>query len=250
MSSFPAAFPRPRAALVLPPAASDALSATDALAQLASLSRRMGISDREALVGDESSMETALPVPTCHDVTRADLTFFDPGPGKDEVDFGFNCGCCSKFVRWDDPLRSDPYFMASTVQRDHCPRLTLHEQPIPRSFPLEEFIPQADQAGCDAFALDADRAPAAVATIVEQLDGLSFDELSVVGYEVYRAFLAKKHGERFGYELGAEFSVRKAGRPIMVRVIGFQRKSGEEVIVANVHDLAQVFTLPALRVKQ
>lgn len=139
--------------------------------------------------------------------------------------------------------------MASVVQREHCPRLTLTEQLIPKSIPLEEYIPQADHPGCDMFALDLDRAPSSVAEVIEQLDCLSFDEIAVVGFEVHRAFLSKKHGERFGYQIGDDFVVRKAGRPIRVRVVGFQRKSGEEVIVANIHDQSQVFTVPALRAR-
>ena len=246
---LPSAFPKPRQGLLLTPSASDAVASSDALSNLAALSRRLCISDSSVLVDDEAPRETAQAVIPCWDVSNVDLRFFDPGPLQDEVPFGFTCGSCSKFIHWSDARRRDPIFMASVIQRDHCPRLTLHEQPIPQAVPLEEFIPQADHPGCDAFALDIERAPASVANALEPLDALAFDELAVVGFEVQRAFLGKKHGERYGYLLGDEFTVRKAGRPITVRVIGFQRRSGEEVIVTNVHDLSQVFTVPALRAK-
>lgn len=246
---LPSAFPKPRQSLLLQPAVAEAIASSDALSNLAALSRRMGISDSSVLVDDESPREPFVAPTPCWEVTKVDLRFFDPGPLPDEVPFGFTCGSCVKFVHWSDPRRRDPLFMASVSQREHCPRLTLHEQPIPVTIPLEEFIPQADHAGCDAFALDIERAPASVANALEPLDALSFEELAVVGFEVQRAYLGKKHGERYGYLLGDEFTVRKAGRPITVRVIGFQRKSGEEVIVTNVHDLSQVFTVPALRAK-
>lgn len=246
---LPSAFPRPRSGLVLTPTSAEGVSTSDTLSKLAALSRRMGVKDTSVLVDDEASKDITPETVSCYDVSTVDLKYFDAGPNKQDVPFGFFCGSCLKFLSWDDPRRQDPTFMQDLKQREHCPRLTLTEQPIPITLPLEEFIPQADQPGCDAFLLDRDQAPAAVAEIVEQLDSLSFEETSVVGFEVHRSFLAKKHGERFGYQLGDIISVRKAGRPIQVRVVGFQRKSGEEIIVANIHDLAQVFTIPALRVR-
>jgi len=246
---LPSAFPRPRPGLVLTPTSAEGVSTTDTLSKLAALSRRMGVKDTSVLVDDEISKDHVPDAVPCHDVSSLDLRYFDAGPDKRDVPFGFFCGSCIKFLSWNDPRRRDAVFMGDLKQREHCPRLTLTEQPIPVTLPLEEFIPQADQSGCDAFLLDHDQAPAAVAEIIEQLDSLSFEETSVVGFEVHRSFLAKKHGERFGYQLGDVISVRKAGRPIQVRVVGFQRKSGEEIIVTNVHDLTQVFTIPALRVR-
>lgn len=246
---IPSAFPKARPALVLPPATAEAALAGDTLLRLAELSRRMGVEDRQSLVDGETADIREVRTVPCHDVSRLDLRFFDPGPDRGDIPFGFNCGCCSKFLRWDDPRRQDSVYMSSLLQREHCPRLLLTEQPIPTAIPIEEFIPQADHSGCDAFEVDLDVSPASVVSAVEQLDGMSFEELSVLGYAVYRAFLSKKHGERFGYELGDELIVRKAGRPLSVRVIGFQRKSGEEIIVSNTHDASQVFTIPALRAR-
>lgn len=246
---LPSAFPRPRSGLVLSPSAIEGVAAADALSSLASLSRKLGVTDTSVLVDDEAARNAMPDAIACHDPATADLRYFDPGPQASDVPFGFTCGSCAKFVHWDDPRRKNHAFMASVAQHDHCPRITLTEQPIPMTLPLEEFIPQADQPGCDAFALNADAAPASVADVIERLDSLSFDELAVVGFEVHRSYLAKKHGERFGYVMGDDLIIRKAGKPLQVRVIGFQRKSGEEVIVSNVHDMSQVFTIPALRAR-
>ena len=245
---LPSAFPRPRPGLVLPPASAESVTTSDALVRLADLSRRLGVNDTSVLVDDESPKSCVTAPVECYNPSDIDLTYFDAGPDKQDVPFGFFCGYCSKFLSWADPRRKDACFMSSILQKEHCPRLTLTEQPIPKTIPIDEFIPRADQAGCDAFVLDQDMAPASVADIIEHLDSLSFDETSVVGFEVHRSFLAKKHGERFGYQLGDVLPVRKAGRPLQVRVVGFQRKSGEEVIVTNIYDLSQVFTIPALRV--
>lgn len=183
---------------------------------------------------DESSVDVEDETPV-HDLGKV-----DPGPEVSEVACGFNCGSCNKFVKLDDPIRKDPEWLSSNLEKRsklRCPFLFPDEIEVPENKSIHDFVMRADSKACDHFHFNEDRATENLTTVLNIVRAkLDRDEIDVVSHLVDRVRGMKADEDKHGYQLGEQMRIRYktlGGDEVTVRceVIEFQRKKGAEVIV-------------------
>ena len=167
-----------------------------------------------------------------------DLSVVDPGPDLNEVSCGYNCGSCTKFVKLDDPIRNDPAWITTQMERkarSRCPFLFPDEIDIAENKSINDYVVCADTKACDQFHFNEDRGSEELAQALNIVRKLQRDEIDVVSYLVERIRSLKLDEDKYGYKLGERMELRvkvKEGEAMVkCEVVDFQRKKGEEVIV-------------------
>jgi|ERR1035437_1332555 hypothetical protein len=164
-----------------------------------------------------------------------DLSAVDPGPEIEEVECGFNCGSCTKFVKLDDAIRKDPEWITTQISkksRSRCPFLFPEEMEVPDSKSVSDLVVRADSKACDHFAFNEDRASEHLTVALDVIRAkLTKDEIDIVSHSVDRIRGLKSEESKYGYQLGEQMRLQFGEHVIKCEVVEFQRKKGAEVIV-------------------
>jgi hypothetical protein len=174
-----------------------------------------------------------------------DLSAVDPGPEIEEVECGFNCGSCTKFVKLDDPIRKDPEWITTQISRksrSRCPFLFPEEMEVPDAKSVSDLVVRADSKACDHFAFNEDRASEHLTIALDVIRAkLNKDEIDIVSHSVDRIRGLKSEENKYGYQLGEQMRLQYGEHVLKCEVVEFQRKKGAEVIV---RPLAKVKGVP------
>jgi hypothetical protein len=181
----------------------------------------------------------------------------DPGPAVTEVDCGFNCGSCDKFVAIN-PLRENSEWLTTQVNKkakSRCPFLFPDELDIADDKSINDYVMRADSKACDQFRFNENRGSEHIRTCLDLIrEHIPNEELAILQFQIEQTRKIKKESASNGYSLGSKvqlrMDVRGVERLVTFKVIDFQRKKGAEVIVRPITAEPGVpsrVAIPALR---
>lgn len=163
----------------------------------------------------------------------------DPGPSVKDVDCGFNCGSCEKFVPLNDPRREDSEWLTRQLNRKaktRCPYLFPEELDVPEGKTINEYIMRADTPACEQFRFNERRASTELAAVIDAIRSkVRTGELAILQFQIESTRKLKKESASNGYELGEKVPLRLqihgVEKLVTCEVVDYQRKKGAEVIV-------------------
>ena len=163
----------------------------------------------------------------------------DPGPEVTDVECGFNCGSCEKFVPLNDPRREDSEWLTRQLNRKaktRCPYLFPEELDVAEGKVINDYIMRADTHACEQFRFNERRASTDLASVIELIRSkVHVGELAILQFQIESTRKLKKESASNGYELGEKVPLRLpvqgSEKLVMCEVVDYQRKKGAEVIV-------------------
>ena len=176
-----------------------------------------------------AAVQRVFPAPGAPTREFIDLSSIPAGPGADDVDFGANCGSCSKYLAIDDARRADPEFMESYLSgNSFCP-LAVPELLKNTAKPFADQLARADSKACSRFQHASFQASDNFNTAVSRLKLLTRGELDVVALMLNSLLKLKDLEDKFGYKINQAVPVTLNNERVQGRVIGFR---GRFVIVS------------------
>lgn len=190
------------------------------------------VDDADGEDGEDSSAEDELTL-------IEQIQKCDPGPSAADVECGFNCGSCEKFVPLNDPRREDSEWLTRQLNRKaktRCPYLFPEELDVADGKVINDYIMRADTHACEQFRFNERRASPELASVIEAIrSSVRVGELAILQFQIESTRKLKKESASNGYELGEKvplrLPVKGSEKLVMCEVIDYQRKKGAEVIV-------------------
>lgn len=150
-----------------------------------------------------------------------DLSAIPAGPGADDVDFGANCGSCSKYLASDDSRRHDPDFMESYLAGNSVCPVAIPEL-VKTKTTTHDYAVRADSKACAKFQFASFQASANFTSALTHLKLLTRGELDVVALMLNSLLKLKDKESDFGYKINQVVPVTLNGEALKGRVLGFK----------------------------
>lgn len=180
-------------------------------AQLASGDTELGFDD------NESNLK--------HEII--DISKIDPGPSREDVPCGYNCGSCRKFLALNDPRRDDPEFMENYLgSNDHCP-IALPELAKVKGKTIDEIVSRANDTACPKFKLDTRRISEEFGSLLGKIRLLTKGEFDILAASLDTIGREKALEEKYGYRLNERVKTSVQGYDGVHSgiVVGFKGKN-------------------------
>jgi hypothetical protein len=157
------------------------------------------------------TVDREIDLPDTDTTPSFDLSRLDPGPDRDSVQVGYNCGSCKKFLALNDERRDDPEYMERYLSSNHhCPVAVLEFTRL-KGKNIEDVVARANSSACSKFELDPNRARKELNDVLDSVHALSTGEFDILAVSLEGIKKQKTFEDKYDLKLGQRIKTAIAG---------------------------------------